>query len=102
MIELRAKRKVELARETLRAHESTLTDHEVHVLKGTRLYDVPPLVLGTGDRFGVHLQSNIVDIVRMVKEAKPPCISGGRTSRGLSFSFNEAGKLRLLQRPSNG
>ena len=102
MIELRARRKVEQAKETLRAYQSTLTDHDVHVPKGTRLYDVPPRVLGTGDRFGIHLHSNIVDIVRMVKEAKPPCVSGGRTTRSLLFSFNDAGRLRLLQRASNG
>jgi Tfx family DNA-binding protein len=102
MMELRAKRKVEIARETLRAYQSTLTDHDVRVPKGTRMYDIPPLVLGAGDRFGIHLQSNIVDIVRMVKDAKPPCLAGGRTTRSLSLSFNQAGKLRFVQWHSNG
>jgi HTH-type transcriptional regulator, fmd operon transcriptional regulator len=95
MIELRAKRKVALAKETLDAYRSTLTDHVLNIPKGTRFYDVPPLVLSEGDRWGIHMQSNIVDIVRMVKSLRPSCLKNGRTTRGVTFVFNRAGKLRI-------
>lgn len=95
MIELRARRKVDLASETLRAYKTTLTDHEVTVPKGTRMYDIPRLVLAEGDRFGVHLRSNIVEIVRMVKALRQGCVVGGRTTRRLTFVFNQGGRLRL-------
>ena len=95
MIELRARRKVQLARETLQAFQSTLTDHVLRIPKGTRFYEIPSVVLREGDRWGIHLQSNIVDIVRMVKGIRPGCLEAGKTTRTVSFVFNRAGKLRL-------
>ena len=98
MIELRARRKIAQAKETLDAFRSTLTDHMLVVPKGSRFYDIPPLVLGEGDKWGTHIQSNIVEIVRMVKDLKPPCLKNGKTSRNITFVFNRAGKLRI-ERP---
>lgn len=95
MIELRARKRVQLARLTLEAYRSTLTDHVLSVPKGTRFYDLPSIVLREADRWGVHLRSNIVDIVRMVKEAEPACLRAGRTTRSISFVFNRAGKIRV-------
>lgn len=95
MIELRARRRVSMAKQTLEAYRSTLTDHVIRVPKGTMFYDVPSIVLREGDRSGVHLQSSIVDIVRMVKGIRPGCLGAGRTSRNIYFVFNRAGRLRL-------
>jgi HTH-type transcriptional regulator, fmd operon transcriptional regulator len=95
MIELRARRKVALAKETVDAYRSTLTDHIVSIPKGTRFYDVPPLVLGEGDRWGIHMQSNLVEIIRMVKDLRPPCLKSGKTTRSIAFVFNRAGQLRI-------
>jgi hypothetical protein len=95
MIELRARRKVEESRKTLRAYRSTLTDHSVSLEKGTKLYDIPPAVLSEGDRFGVHMESNVVEIIRMVKGIKPSCLREGRTTRRITLVFNESGKLRV-------
>ena len=94
MIELRARRKVLLARETLRAYQSTLTEHHLVIPKGTKLYEIPTAVLREGDRFGIHIQSNIVEIIRIVKGLHPVCFEGGKTNRSISFVFNQSGKLR--------
>lgn len=98
MIELRARKKIELARETLQAHQSTLTDHSVQIARGTRTYDIPPTVLREGDRFGIHVQSNIVEIIRLVKSVRPSCLTGGRTNRKITLVFNQSGKLRVGSR----
>ena len=95
MIELRARKKIRQARESLLAYQATLTDHSVRIPKGTRLYDIPSAVLGEGDRFGIHMQSNIVEIIRMAKSARPLCLEGGRTIRPITFVFNQKGKLRV-------
>ena len=95
MIEHRARKKVALARETVDAYRSTLTDHSVTVPRGTRFYDIPASVLAEGDRWGVHIQSNIVEIVRMVKGMRPTPLKDGRTTRGITFVFNRAGQLRI-------
>ncbi len=95
MIELRARRKLGQARDTIRAYESVLSSHSVEVKKGTRLQQIPELVLHEGDRYGIHLQSNIVDIIRMVKSLKPPCVASGTTSSRLLFTFSQRGKLSV-------
>jgi HTH-type transcriptional regulator, fmd operon transcriptional regulator len=95
MIERRARMNVEKARKTLRAYESTLTNHSVTVEGGSRPQEIPSIVLREGDRYGIHIQSNIVDIIRMVKSLKPSCIADGRTTRDLTFVFNQRGKLSL-------
>jgi len=95
MIELRAHRKISQARETLEAYKSTLTNHVIRIPKGTRFYEIPSLVLGEGDRWGIHLQSNIVEIIRMVKDLRPSCLGNGRTIRTISFVFNKMGKLSV-------
>ena len=95
MIERRARAKIGRARETIAAFESTLTDHRVVVPKGTHVYDIPRAVLGEADRIGVHLQSNIVDIVRMVKGIRPSCLAGRKTNRRVAFVFNQRGKLAV-------
>ena len=84
-----------MARQTLEAYKSTLTDHDFTVPRGTRFYEIPSAVLREGDRRGVHLKSNIVDIVRLVKGAKPGSLKEGKTTQDLSFVFNRAGKLSL-------
>ena len=95
MIELRARRRVAEARRTLEAFQSTLVEHSIRIPKGTRFYEVPAMVLKEGDRWGIHLQSNLVDIIRMVRQIRPTCLEGGRTTRALSFAFNPAGKLHI-------
>ena len=95
MIEHRARRKLEKARGTLRAYESILSSHSVKVEKGTKLQEIPSFVLHEGDRFGIHLLSNLIEIIRMVKSIKPVCIRDGKTTRRLDFTFTQSGKLSL-------
>ena len=95
MIEMRARRKILRARETLAAYEATLTDHSIEIEKGVRIFDVPPIVLREGDKFGIHLQTNFVEIIRLVKRSRPSVLRNGRTAKAIRFSFNEKGKLSL-------
>ena len=97
MIERRARRNLERARETLKAYELTLTDHAVIIEVGTRSQEIPGIVLREGDRFGTHIQSDLVDIVRMVRSLEPICLTGGKTNRCLRFTFNQSGKLSLAE-----
>jgi len=95
MIELRAKKKIERAKQTIKAYESTLTNHLVVVPERTHLYDIPSFVLAEGDRHRIRIQANIIDIIRMVKGANAPCLSKGKTVRTIAFVFNQRGKLSL-------
>lgn len=97
MIESRAKKKLSAARATVRAYQSMLpTNYVILVGKGTRLQDIPLRILGEGDRRGIHLRSNVTEIIRLVKSVAPRHIRAGRTTRELRFIFDTAGRLRLV------
>jgi|SRR5271165_923865 len=97
MLEGRAKKQIELAKQTLRAFELSQTQHVVAIEPGTRLQKVPMIVLLEADKFETHLQSNMVEILRMVKRRKPDSwSSNGLTTEKIIFTFNERGKLSLL------
>jgi HTH-type transcriptional regulator, fmd operon transcriptional regulator len=102
MIELRAKRKLARARETLAAYESLLSEHSINVARGTKLHDVPTFVLAEGDKYGVHLRSNLIDIIRMAKRADPDSARDGGLTRDLKFVFAQSGILSLqkIDKPS--
>jgi len=95
MIESRAKKKIERARETLRAFEATRMYHSITIEIGSRPQEIPMRVLREGDRLGVHIESNLVEIIGMVRSLRPPVLSEGRTSREVTFTFNRRGKLSV-------
>ena len=95
MIELRAKKKIEKARETLWAYESMLSKRVVRVKQGTRLQEIPSIVLAEGDRSKIHLRSNLVEIIRMVKRVDPACVKNGEITRDIEFAFTQSGLLTL-------
>ncbi len=97
LLERRARKRVELARQTLKMYDlATRQQHKVTIEVGTRLQQIPMVVLHEADRFRVHLRSNMVEILRMVKKLKEDCLADGRTTERIVFSFNERGKLSLL------
>ena len=98
MLESRARKQVERARQTLRMYElATKAQHEISIEIGTRLQQIPMLVLQEADRSKIHLRSNMVEILRMVKRQRSSCLNeDGRTTQKLVFSFNERGKLFLV------
>ena len=93
MIELRALRKIEKARETLLTYESLQSTHKISVEQGTKLAEIPLLVLHEGDKHHIHVQSDIVKIVRLVRSLEPNCVKDGSLSRRVVFKINEKGKL---------
>ena len=95
MIEWRARKKLDKARETIRAYESLQSSHTVSVDKGTRLAEVPMLVLHEGDKRHIHIKSDIIEIVRLVKALRPVVVREGKILRGLEFKINERGKLEV-------
>jgi HTH-type transcriptional regulator, fmd operon transcriptional regulator len=95
MIELRGRKKIERAKETLKAYESILSWHSIVIPKGTRLQEIPSIVLHEGDRHGIHLRSNLIDVIRMVKDKNPASVKRGRSTRSLNFIFTQSGVVKL-------
>jgi HTH-type transcriptional regulator, fmd operon transcriptional regulator len=97
MIEYRARRQILKARQTLQYFDAVQRQYEVKVLPGTRLQQIPMVVLQEADKNGIHLRSNMVEILRMVKKDKGFCLGlDGRLIDPLLFRFNEKGKVSLI------
>ncbi len=97
MIEGRARRLVIRARHTVQYFELVEKQYEVTVSPGARLQQIPMIVLQEADKHGIHLRSNMVEILRIVKRTKAGNIGAdGRLTEKLHFLFNERGKLSLL------
>lgn len=96
MIEWRARKKLEKARETIEAYEALQSSRKLVVSKGTKLAEVPLLVLHEGDKHHIHVKSDIIDIVRMVRAIKPSAVKDGKTNRPVVFTINERGKLLVF------
>jgi transcriptional regulator len=96
MIEGRARSQVRRARLTIEFFELIQNQYEVSTESGTKLQQIPMIVLQEADRHKIHLRSNMVEILRMVKKLKTDSLSSdGRVNEKLIFSFNERGKLYL-------
>ncbi len=93
MIEWRARRKLERAKQTLKVYEALQSSHTLVVDKGTKLADIPPIVLHKGDKLKIHIRSDLVEIVRLVRALKPNCVEDGKLTRKITFRINERGKL---------
>ncbi len=94
MIEGRARKKIEEAKQTLKMYGLIQTQHTVTIKPGVRLLEIPMLVLKEADRLEIHLRSNMVEILRLVKSRAGECLSSdGRTNKKIVLSFNERGKL---------
>ena len=96
MIEGRAKSQIQRARLTIQFLDLIQRRHEVQIDPGTRLQQVPMIVLQEADRLKIHLRSNMVEILRLVRKVKPSSIDkDGRLNDKLVLRFNERGKLSL-------
>lgn len=93
MIEWRARRKLERAKQTLKVYEALQSSHTLIIDKGTKLADIPPIVLHKGDKLKIHIRSDLVEIVRLVRALKPNCVEDGKLTRNIIFRINERGKL---------
>jgi len=97
MIEGRARRQVIRARQTVQYFELVEKQYEVTVSSGVRVQQIPMVVLQEADKQGIHLRSNMVEILRLIKKMKASYLGAdGRLSEKLLFRFNERGKLILL------
>ena len=97
MIEGRARKQILRARQTIQYYELIQKQYEVSVDIGVRLQQIPMIVLQEADRHGIHLRSNMVEILQAVKKLKASSLGrDGRAMEKIVFRFNERGKLSLV------
>ena len=98
MIEGRARRQILRAKQTVQYFDQIQRQYEVKVDSGTRLQQIPMIVLQEADSRKIHLRSNMVEILRLVKKSKANCLGAdGRLIGAIEFRFNTRGKLTLVQ-----
>lgn len=96
MLELRAKRKIEIARKTLEIISQIQSEELIAIDEGTSLADIPSILFKAADKKGIHLKTNIIEIIRMVKLANPSCLEKGKTTRKIIFKVSPEGRLFLI------
>ncbi len=94
MIEWRARKKLDRARQAIEVYETLQPCRTVSVEKGTKLAEVPKIVLRRG-KYRARVTSGPVEIVLMVKALKPSVVRKGRILRGLEFKSTPMGKLEV-------
>ena len=92
ILERRSRKNVEMARKTIEAFE-LLDPIVVKVPKGTDLFEVPRIVLGTGDRHSIDVLYNATSIIGMVRRKAGGRVRGNRVVEGFDILLLRSGRL---------
>lgn len=95
MIEWRARKKLDKARETVKAFEALQSSRTISVEKGTKLTEVPMIIQHQVDKYHIQIDSDIRQISRLVKALKPTVDREGKTISAFKFKINERGKVEV-------
>jgi hypothetical protein len=96
-LERKARGQVERARQTIKTQElAQRRQYKITIEPDTRLQKIPMIVVQEADRYGIHLEPSMAEILKMVKTSRQDCLTDGMSTKEINFSFNEKGKLSLL------
>lgn len=93
--ERRARDNVRAAEDTILAYRAATAAVKVTVPEGTRLVDVPRIVMEECDRAGVRLRADFTLIFKLIRFSRPPCVEGQRLSRPVIVLVDGEGYLSI-------
>jgi hypothetical protein len=96
IIENRAERNIRLAEETIQAYRLLLCAAKVKIEAGTRLIDVPGIVVKAGDDIGVKLKVNFTRIYDEIRFKAGDCVSGGRVVKAFMVAIFRNGDIEVI------
>lgn len=99
IIEKRARRNLRLAKETLRTYRLLLCVAKIKIEAGTRLIDVPGIVVKTGDNIGIKLKVNFTRVYDEIRFEAGDCISGGRIVKPFTIAIFRDGSIEVVPEP---
>lgn len=101
IIEKRAKRNIRLAEETLQTYRLLLCVAKIKIEAGTRLIDVPVIVVKSGDNIGIKLKVNFTRMYDEIRFEAVDCTSGGRVVKPFTIAIFRDGSTEIIPRTYN-
>ena len=96
ILEKRARRNIRLAEETLQTYRLLLCVAKIKIEVGTRLIDVPGIVVKAGDSIGIKLKVNFTRMYDEIRFEAGDCISGGRVVKPFTMAIFRDGKIEVM------
>jgi Tfx family DNA-binding protein len=97
ILEKRAIRNIRLAKETLES-ASSIAGEEIVVPKGTRLVDVPPLVVNSANSSGVKLSVNMPTLMAQLSGALRGVVSDGVLVEDVKIYLLPDGSVSIISK----
>jgi Tfx family DNA-binding protein len=97
IIEKRAKRNLRLAKETIQAYKLLFCITKVNIEAGTRLVDVPGIVIRAGDSVGVKLNVNFTRVYDEIRFKAGDCVSGSKVVKPFTIAIFRDGNIEVTR-----
>jgi len=97
IIENRAKRNIRLAEETVQAYKLLLCATKVNIDVGTRLVDVPGILMKAGDSVGIKLKVNFTRIYDEIRFKAGDCIREERVVKPFTIAVFRDGEVEVMR-----
>ena len=96
LIEKRARENIERSRETLKEWDSVNSPVRISVKKGTDVMAVPELVFAEADRWAIHVQTDSIGLITLIKRQKPDAIAKREVVEDFEIDITRSGEVNLL------
>lgn len=96
LIEKRARENIERSKETLKEWNSVISPVRVSIKKGTDVMSIPEIVFGEADRSGVHVRTDSIGLITLIKREKSEAISNRMVVEDFEVDITNTGDVNLL------
>ena len=96
LIEKRARENVERSRETLKEWNSIISPVRITIKKGTDVMTIPELVFAEADRSGIHVRTDSIGLITLIKKEKGDSISNRVVTEEFEIDIALSGEVNIL------
>lgn len=92
----RALKNIEKARHTLLVYALLYSPVKIVVKEGTRLVDIPGIVLGEADKAGIRVRADFTIIFKLLRFKASDCIAGKVVKKPVLILLNPRGEVEVV------
>ncbi len=96
IIEKRAKRNIQLAKETLLAYKLLMSIARIKIKPNTHLMDIPGIIVRTGDNLGIKLRVNFIKVYNKITSEVSDCIKGSKVIKPFTIAIFKDGNIEVI------
>jgi len=94
--EVRAKKNLKLAEETVRAYKSLTSIANIEIKADTHLIDVPGILVRASDKFGIKLKVNFTRIYDEIRFKARGCVDGVKVVKPFMIAIFKDGDIEVI------